>query len=60
METCTSGYALTYITTLKLQLVSRKVVSLTAAKFKPLRISYAWLFLVQYHVRVHLNFHGLR
>jgi hypothetical protein len=32
MHACAAGYALTYVTTLKLQLVSWKVVGLTAAK----------------------------
>jgi hypothetical protein len=41
---------------MKLQLVSWKVVGLTAAKFKPL-ILYAWLLLVQYHI--YLDLHGL-
>jgi hypothetical protein len=36
MQVCAAGYALTYLTTLKLQLVSWTVVGLTAAKFKPL------------------------
>jgi uncharacterized membrane protein YvlD (DUF360 family) len=36
MKACATGYALTYVTTLKLQLVSRTVIGLTAAKFKPL------------------------
>jgi hypothetical protein len=36
MQACAAGSALTYATILKLQLVSRTVVGLTAAKFKPL------------------------
>jgi hypothetical protein len=36
MQACAAGYALAYIPTLKLLLVSRTVVGLTAAKFKPL------------------------
>jgi hypothetical protein len=35
-KACASGYALSYVTTLKLQLVSWTLVGLTAAKFKPL------------------------
>jgi hypothetical protein len=46
MQARAAGYALTYVTTLKLQLVSWTVVGLTA-----------WLLLVQYHV--HLDLHGL-
>jgi hypothetical protein len=38
MQACAVGYALTYATTLKLQLASCTVVGLTAAKFKPLII----------------------
>jgi hypothetical protein len=45
---------MSYLTTLKLQLVSWSVVGLTATKFKPLVLP-TWL--VQYHV--HLNFCGL-
>jgi hypothetical protein len=36
MQTCAAGYALTYVTTLKLQFVTWTVVDLTADKFKPL------------------------
>jgi hypothetical protein len=36
MQACAAGYALTYVSTLKLQLVSGTVLGLTAAKFKPL------------------------
>jgi hypothetical protein len=36
MQACAAGYALTYVTTLKLQVVSQTVVGVTAAKFKPL------------------------
>jgi hypothetical protein len=36
MQVSAAGYALTYVTTLKLQLVSWTVVGLTAAKFEPL------------------------
>jgi hypothetical protein len=36
MQACAAGCALTYVTTLKLQLVNWMVVGLTAAKFKPL------------------------
>jgi hypothetical protein len=57
MQACAAGYASTYATTLKLQLVSWTVVGLTTAKFKPLCTSYAWLLLVQYHV--YLDLHGL-
>jgi hypothetical protein len=34
MKTCAVSYALTYASTLKLQLVNGKVVGLTAAKFR--------------------------
>jgi cytochrome b len=34
MQARAAGYALTYVTTMKLQLVSWTVVGLTAAKFK--------------------------
>jgi hypothetical protein len=36
MQACAAGYVLTYVITLKLQLVSWTVVGLTVAKFKPL------------------------
>jgi hypothetical protein len=36
MQACAAGYALTYFTTSKRQLITRMVVGLTAAKFKPL------------------------
>jgi hypothetical protein len=36
LQVCAAGYALTYATILKLQLVNWTVVGLTAAKFKPL------------------------
>jgi hypothetical protein len=35
MQACAAGYALTYASTLKLQLVRWTAVGLTAAKFKP-------------------------
>jgi hypothetical protein len=35
MQSSAAGYALTYVTSLKLQLVRQTVVGLTAAKFKP-------------------------
>jgi hypothetical protein len=36
MQACAAGYALTYISTLKLQLVSWTGIGLTAAKFQPM------------------------
>jgi hypothetical protein len=57
MNACEAGYVLTYVTTLKLQLVSRTVVGLTAAKFKPLILPmpgfslsstmYIWIYMLQ-------------
>jgi hypothetical protein len=38
MQACAAGYALTYVTTLKLQLVSSTVTGLPTPKFKPLII----------------------
>jgi hypothetical protein len=56
MKPCAAGYALTYATALKLQLVSWTVVGLTAAKFKPLifplhdfslfNTTYIWIYIV--------------
>jgi hypothetical protein len=36
MKACAAGYALIYVTPLKVQLISRTAVGLIAAKFKPL------------------------
>jgi hypothetical protein len=36
MKACAAGYTLTLATTLKVELDSRTVLGLTAAKFKPL------------------------
>jgi hypothetical protein len=36
MQDCAAGYALAYVTTLKLQLVRLTAVDLTVAKFKTL------------------------
>jgi hypothetical protein len=56
MQACAAGYALTYLTTPKLQLVSWSAVGLTAAKFKPLILTvhglslsnttYIWIYIV--------------
>jgi hypothetical protein len=56
MQACAADYALTYVTTLKLQLVSLTVVGLTAPKFKPLTFpmsgfslsntTYIWIYMV--------------
>jgi hypothetical protein len=35
MQACAAGYALTYLITLEMQLVSKMVVGLTTAKIKP-------------------------
>jgi hypothetical protein len=58
MQACAAGYALTYVSTLKLQLVSWTVVGTTAANFKPLILvllmhdfflyntTYIWIYMV--------------
>jgi hypothetical protein len=56
MQACAAGYALTYVTALKLHLISRTVVGLTAAKIKPLihpmpgftlsNTTYIWIYMV--------------
>jgi hypothetical protein len=56
MKVCAAGYPLTYVTNLKLQLFSRTVIGLTAAKFKPLILpkhgfpmsnnKYIWIYVV--------------
>jgi hypothetical protein len=56
MKACAAGYALTYVTTLKLQWVSWTDVGLTATKFKPLifrlpglflsNTTYIWIYMV--------------
>jgi hypothetical protein len=51
MKAYTESYSLTYVTTLKLQLVSWALVGLTAAKFNPL------LLLAQF--QLHLDLHDL-
>jgi hypothetical protein len=45
MQVCAAGYALTYVTNLKLQLASWTAVGLTAAKFKPLILPMPGLFI---------------
>jgi hypothetical protein len=56
MQACGAGYALTYVTSLKLQLVTWTIVGLTATKFKPLVLPSAWFLIAQYHV--HLDMHA--
>jgi hypothetical protein len=56
MQFCAVDYALTYITTTKLQLVNWTVADLTAAKFNPVilpihgfflsNIKYSWISMV--------------
>jgi hypothetical protein len=51
MQAWATGYALTYVTTLEMQIVRWTVVSLTAAKFKPPGFSlsnntYVWIYMV--------------
>jgi hypothetical protein len=56
MQACAAGYALTYVTTLQLLLVSWTVAGLTADKFRPLTLptqslalpdtTYIWIYMV--------------
>jgi hypothetical protein len=41
MQACAAGYAVTYVTTLKLRSVSWTIVGLTAAKFKVIQHLFA-------------------
>jgi hypothetical protein len=59
VQASAADYALTYVTTLKLQLVTWTVVGLTAAKFKQLILLIAWLLVVQCHVHFDLDAVGL-
>jgi hypothetical protein len=58
MQACAAGCAVTFVTTLKLQLASSTVVGLTATKFKPLTLM-CLASPSKYHVYLDLNGLGL-